>query len=138
MTDIGIVIVTYNSRADIGACLDAAIRSGAEVVVVDNASTDGTIAEVRSRGVRLVSNTTNRGFAAAVNQGFTALATPYVLLLNPDAQLAGGLDSLRSACGLPGAAGAGGNCWTRRAIYRSDSWLGSCLHRWFLLWKSSC
>jgi GT2 family glycosyltransferase len=108
MDDIGIVIVTYNSRADIGACLDAAGQSGAEIVVVDNASTDGTLGEVRIRGVRLVANTTNRGFAAAVNQGFAALATPYVLLLNPDAVLMGGLDSLCAACRIPGAAAAGG------------------------------
>ncbi len=108
MADIGIVIVTYNSRAESGACLDAAGHNGAEIVVVDNASTDGTAGEVRSRGVRLVANNTNRGFAAAVNQGFAALATPYVLLLNPDAQLAGGLDALCAACQLPGAAAAGG------------------------------
>ena len=108
MDDIGIVIVTYNSRADIGACLDAAGQSGAEIVVVDNASTDWTLGEVRIRGVRLVANTTNRGFAAAVNQGFAALATPYVLLLNPDAVLMGGLDSLCAACRIPGAAAAGG------------------------------
>jgi N-acetylglucosaminyl-diphospho-decaprenol L-rhamnosyltransferase len=108
MADIGIVIVTYNSRAEIGACLDAAARSGAEVVVVDNASSDDTVDEVRRHGVRLVSNPTNRGFAAAVNQGFAALTTPYVLLLNPDAKLLGGLEALCEACRLPGAAGAGG------------------------------
>ena len=108
MADIGIVIVTYNSRAEIVACLDAAARSGAEVVVVDNASSDDTVDEVRRHGVRLVSNPTNRGFAAAVNQGFAALTTPYVLLLNPDAKLLGGLEALCEACRLPGAAGAGG------------------------------
>ena len=108
MPEIGIVIVTYNSQELIGACLDAAVGSGAEVVVVDNGSSDGTAAEVARRGARLVANGVNRGFAAAVNQGFGALETPYVLLLNPDAELAGGLDSLREACRLPGAAGAGG------------------------------
>jgi GT2 family glycosyltransferase len=108
MPDIGIVIVTYNSRADIAACLDAAIASGAEVVVVDNASSDGTIEEVRRHGVRLLANTANRGFAAAVNQGFAALATPLVLLLNPDAQIRGGLEEMASACRLPRSAGAGG------------------------------
>jgi len=108
MPDIGIVIVTYNSRAEIGACLEAAIASGADVVVVDNASSDGTIEEVRRHGVRLLSNAGNRGFAAAVNQGFAALTTPFVLLLNPDAQLRGGLDAMAAACRLPRAAGAGG------------------------------
>src|SRR4051795_13575806 len=106
--DIGIVIVTYNSGREIGACLEAALRSGAEVIVVDNASTDNTIAEVSRRGARLIANPDNRGFAAAVNQGFIALQTPYVLLLNPDAVLQNDLEHLRDACDLPQAAGAGG------------------------------
>jgi GT2 family glycosyltransferase len=108
MPDIGIVIVTYNSREHIGPCLDAAMRYGAEVMVVDNASSDGTVEEAARHGVRVLANFTNRGFAAAVNQGFAALETPYVVLLNPDAEVAGGLDSLLEACRLPGVAGAGG------------------------------
>jgi GT2 family glycosyltransferase len=108
MRDIGIVIVTYNSEEHIGACLDAALRSGAEVVVVDNGSSDGTVAEVSRRGVRLLANAGNRGFAAGVNQGIAILNSAYVLLLNPDAVLAGGVEALRQACDLPGAAGAGG------------------------------
>jgi N-acetylglucosaminyl-diphospho-decaprenol L-rhamnosyltransferase len=106
--DIGIVIVTYNSGKQIGGCLDAALKTGAELVVVDNASADNTVAEVARRGVRLIANTCNRGFAAAVNQGFTVLQLPYVLLLNPDAVLTTDLESLREACDIPGAAGAGG------------------------------
>ena len=105
---IGIVIVTYNSEAVIGPCLDAALRSGAEILVVDNASSDGTRAAVVRRGVRLLTNDSNLGFARAVNQGFTALDCPYVLLLNPDAVLSSSLEPLRTACDLPGAAGAGG------------------------------
>jgi GT2 family glycosyltransferase len=117
--EIGIVIVTYNSQAEIGDCLSAATASGADVVIVDNASQDGTLAEIARSGVagrggvsghgaRVIANPTNRGFAAAVNQGFAALTTPYVLLLNPDAVLQTGLEPLRAACKLPGAAGAGG------------------------------
>ena len=108
MSDTGIVIVTYNSGAEIGACLDAVLPSGAEIVVVDNGSHDGTIAEIAHRGVRLIANPHNRGFAAAVNQGFAALHCPYILLLNPDAVPLGGLDKLREACDLPGSTGAGG------------------------------
>ena len=108
MAEIGIVIVTYFSEAEIGACLDAALSTGADVVVVDNASGDGTIAEVARRGVRLIANPVNRGFAAAVNQGFAAVNSPYILLLNPDAILESGLDALRVACELPRSAGAGG------------------------------
>ena len=108
MAGIGIVIVTYNSQAEIGDCLDAAARTGAEIVVIDNASSDQTVAEVARRHVRLIANPINRGFAAAVNQGFTALATPYVLILNPDAVLESDLEPLREACDLPGAGAAGG------------------------------
>ena len=108
MAEIGIVIVTYNSRGHIGPCLDAALRTGADVLVVDNASTDGTLDEVSRRDVRLIANPVNRGFAAAVNQGFEALATPFVLLLNPDTEIRRGLEEMREACALPDAAGAGG------------------------------
>ena len=92
------VIVTYNSEAEIGTCLDAVQLTGAPVVVVDNDSGDGTCAKVHQRGVRLIANTENRGFAAAVNQGVRALDTPYVLLLNPDAQLQSGLEALADCC----------------------------------------
>jgi GT2 family glycosyltransferase len=105
---IGIVIVTYNSGTEIGACLDAARASGAEIVVVDNASSDNTLDEVNRRSVRLLANPTNRGFAAATNQGFAVLNCGYVLLLNPDCVLETSLEPLRAACDLEGAAGAGG------------------------------
>ena len=108
MAEIGIIIVTYNSAAEIGACLDAALPTGAEIVVVDNASTDGTVAEVARRGVRLIANASNRGFAAAINQGVSALNCPYVVFLNPDAILQTDLEPLREACERPCAAGAGG------------------------------
>ena len=108
MSDIGIIIVTYNSENEVGECLDAAASTGAEIVVVDNASTDRTIAAIARRGVRLIANPENRGFAAAVNQGCTVLNCPYVLLLNPDAVIQGGLDALRAGCDIPGSAGAGG------------------------------
>jgi len=108
MSDIGIIIVTYNSAAVIGACLDAALATGAEIVVVDNASADQTVTEIQRRGVRLIANSSNRGFAAAVNQGFAELKRPYLLLLNPDAILASELEPLRAACDRPGTAGAGG------------------------------
>ncbi len=108
MAQIGIVIVTYSSGAEIGSCLEAAQASGADIIVVDNASPDGTVDEVNRRGARLIANQKNLGFAAAVNQGIRALDCPYILLLNPDAVIEGGIEDLRAACDLPGAAGAGG------------------------------
>ena len=108
MAEIGIVIVTYNSEAHIGACLDSALRSGADVVVVDNGSSDGTAAETVRRGARLVANPANRGFAGAANQGFRVLNCPYVSAAESRRRPAEGLDALREACDLQGAAAAGG------------------------------
>src|ERR1700683_1846093 len=108
MGEAGIVIVTYESEAEIGACLDRAQPTGAEIVVVDNASPDRTCQEAMRRGVRLITNPQNRGFAAAVNQGIRALDTPFVLLLNPDALLETSLEALVECCRRPGVAGAGG------------------------------
>src|SRR5580658_7595137 len=115
MLEVGIVIVTHQSGAEIGACLDAAAAGlsaasagCAEIVVVDNASSDQTCAEVTARGVRLIANRENRGFAAAVNQGIQSLETPLVLLLNPDARLETDLAALCECCRDEHVAGACG------------------------------
>src|SRR5205807_8806034 len=57
-----------------------------EVVVVDNASTDGSVQMVRSRfpEVRVIALPANLGFAAGNNAGIAASRGPFVLLLNPD------------------------------------------------------
>jgi N-acetylglucosaminyl-diphospho-decaprenol L-rhamnosyltransferase len=108
MCEAGIVIVTHESEAEIGACLDRAQPTGAEIIVVDNASTDQTCQQVMRRSVRLITNPGNAGFAAAVNQGIQALDKPFVLLLNPDARLETSLDALVDCCRDPQVAGAGG------------------------------
>ena len=80
-----VVIVTYNSASCIGDCLRALEGQG-EVWVVDNASADDTCRRVRAAVPRvgLIRNRSNRGFAAAVNQGIQASRAPLVLLMNPD------------------------------------------------------
>jgi hypothetical protein len=109
MKGIGAIVVTYNSEAEIGPCLDAALRHTERVVVVDNASSDGTLGEVRKRpGVSLISNAENRGFAAAANQGMKALDVPFLLLLNPDAALETGVEPLAEACGQTGVGASAG------------------------------
>jgi len=108
MTEAGIVIVTHNSEAEIGECLDRAQRAADQIVVVDNASVDGTRDQVTHRSVRLIANPTNLGFAAAVNQGVRALDTLFVLLINPDARLETGVEALVECCRLPRVAGACG------------------------------
>jgi hypothetical protein len=104
---IGAVVVTYNSEAEVGRCLDS-IPPEVEALVVDNASEDATCEEVRRRRVRLIANPWNRGFAAAANQGIGALDTEYVLVLNPDVELVSGLETLAAECAPPEIAAAGG------------------------------
>jgi len=109
MTRVAIVIVTYNSGAQIGACLDS-LRTieDVEIVVVDNSSTDATRLEAESRGVRIIANAGNAGFAAAVNQGVLATTAPLLLLLNPDARIQCGLSSLAQEFDDPAVGAAGG------------------------------
>jgi GT2 family glycosyltransferase len=103
---VGAVIVTYNSRECVGRSIDSCLRAGLDVVVVDNASNDGTADVVAGRpGVKLIRNRENRGFAAAVNQGFRLLDNEYVLLLNPDAELIAGVMALKQELLEAGAAG---------------------------------
>lgn len=102
----GVVVVSWNSAQVISACLHSC--AGAEVVVVDNASSDGTPEVVARLGARLIANPENRGFAAAVNQGVSALDSPYVLLLNPDARMEAGLDALVACCAPSGVGAACG------------------------------
>jgi N-acetylglucosaminyl-diphospho-decaprenol L-rhamnosyltransferase len=87
---IAIIIVTYNSRQEIDACLESIVGHTAPfpttITVVDNQSPDGTAAYVRERwpSVQVIEAGGNLGFAKANNLGIRATASDYVLLLNPD------------------------------------------------------
>ena len=91
--DVTVIIVTYQSASCIGDCLDAVLAQDgidAEVVVVDNASTDGTLDVVRrrkSKHLRTIANTENLGFGKGCNQAFAGSHGKFIYLLNPDAQL---------------------------------------------------
>jgi hypothetical protein len=96
MADVSAVVVTYNAAPWIERCLESVRSSGAEMIVVDNGSTDGTLEVVRGMfpEARVIEQD-NRGFGAANNVGMRAAAGRYFLLLNPDAWLAdGALESL--------------------------------------------
>jgi GT2 family glycosyltransferase len=87
------VIVTHNSAEEIGGCLESlGLVPDAEVIVVDNASTDDTVEIVRRSGVAIIANKHNAGFAGGVNIGVRSTSAPLVLLLNPDAHLRVALD----------------------------------------------
>jgi GT2 family glycosyltransferase len=88
--DLAVVVVTYNSAATIEACLRSVQTEGAaEIVVVDNASQDGTprLLAARFPELRLIANAVNEGFGRACNRGWRATRAPFVLLLNPDTEL---------------------------------------------------
>jgi N-acetylglucosaminyl-diphospho-decaprenol L-rhamnosyltransferase len=111
MARVAIVIVTYNSAAEIGGCLDALAglsESGVEILVVDNASADRTRDEVVARRIGLLANSANAGFAAAINQGVRATSAPLILSLNPDAHLVRGLDEMAACLETIGTGAVGG------------------------------
>jgi len=106
-----IIIVTHNSNGYISECLRALPASGWEIVVIDNASEDDTVARVKTSSfkVNLIENQRNAGFAAAVNQGVHQAQTELLLILNPDSiARADALDSIRRVLQSPDAGAAGG------------------------------
>jgi GT2 family glycosyltransferase len=97
---LSIVIVSFNARADLVKCLDS-LRAAPpatphDVVVVDNASTDGSADAARGiPGVRVIAMERNAGFAAANNAGIRATSGNLVVLLNSDTIVpAGAIDTL--------------------------------------------
>ena len=107
------IVVTYTSAEAISPCLEALARENCEIVVVDNASQDGTVERVEEfvvwHELRLLANDSNIGFAAAVNQGAHAATGDVLLVLNPDAIAEpGGVRALLQCMESTGARTAGG------------------------------
>ncbi len=94
--DISFIIVNWNTQALLKDALESIFNTvgtlSHEVIVVDNASSDGSVAMLRQYypQVRVIANTENRGFGAANNQGFAVMQGRYALLLNTDAVLTPG------------------------------------------------
>jgi GT2 family glycosyltransferase len=88
---VTVVIVTFNSLPNIEACLRSLERQNyptLKIVVIDNASSDGTAQFLRDRLLeRAIFNQRNVGFAAAQNQGIRMSKEGWVLTLNPDVVL---------------------------------------------------
>lgn len=96
---VALVIVNYNTAADLRKCLESAreMLGGVETLVVDNGSSDGSREMVKGEfpEVRLLDNPGNPGYASACNRGIAATGRPYVFILNSDVEfLEGGLDTL--------------------------------------------
>lgn len=87
--EVSVIVVNWNTREMLRGCLAsiaAQTQAPHEVIVVDNASSDGSAAMVAADfpQVRLIANANNRGFAGANNQGLAIARGGHVLLLNPD------------------------------------------------------
>ncbi|MBI2033148.1 MAG: glycosyltransferase family 2 protein [Candidatus Levybacteria bacterium] len=92
MTDLSIIIVSYNTREFLKKCLDAIYASDMqtflyEVIVVDNASSDNSLGMVREhfKDVIVIENKENVGFSTANNKGIQKSRGRYILFLNSDA-----------------------------------------------------
>ncbi len=90
MANVAAIIVNYNSGAFLKQCLVSLRQSTIplEIVVIDNGSSDGSIDFIskasKESDCQLIRNSTNLGFAVAVNQGIQSTTAEDVLLLNPD------------------------------------------------------
>lgn len=92
--DVTVSIVNWNTCGELRECLQGLLAQDGsvsyEVIVVDNASPDGSAEMVRAEfagKVKLIENNTNRGFGAAQNQAISASSGRYVLLVNPDCRV---------------------------------------------------
>lgn len=91
--DLAVVVVNYNAGEYLARCVSSVVEASGglalDLVVVDNASSDGSarMAIERTPQARLIANTSNRGLSAAWNQAAFTVDAPWMLFLNPDAEI---------------------------------------------------
>jgi N-acetylglucosaminyl-diphospho-decaprenol L-rhamnosyltransferase len=113
MVSVSVVLVTYESAEDLAACV-ATLPAAAgphelEVVVVDNASRDGSAEIARGLGIKVLENPANLGLSRAIDRGAAATAAPWLLLVNPDTRLGpGSLARMLATAGADPATGCVG------------------------------
>jgi GT2 family glycosyltransferase len=159
--DTAVIIVNYNTRIELAACLTSLFNSRpscvTRVVVVDNASTDGSQGMLRARWpeIQLIQLDRNIGFGAANNVALRQCQEPHVLLLNSDTGVpAGAIDRLRDRMLATHSVAAGPRLideagrgevsfgsmltpfaeavqrWRQRAASRPDHWAAPYLQRY--------
>ena len=88
--DIAVIIVNYNVKSFLNFCLEsvyvAAENLNVEIIVVDNASTDGSLDFLNTwhKNVKIIASKLNEGFSKGCNRGIEASNSKYILFLNPD------------------------------------------------------
>jgi GT2 family glycosyltransferase len=145
MAVIDVVVVCWNDKDKIAASLDSVLNlhevradpGFARIIVSDNGSEDGSREFVRSRyagHVEVLANDANLGFAAACNRAFAATDSPYVFLLNPDAELRDGALAAIVAfleahpqCGIAGSRIYNTDGSVQESCGEFDTWLGAFL-----------
>jgi GT2 family glycosyltransferase len=113
--DISVIVVTYNSARCIKQCLASVFAQTAmalECIVVDNTSSDDTVATTKGFNIQLFANRENIGYGRGNNQGFAASQGRYIYLLNPDARFVEN-DALAKICGEMDAHSRWGMAGTR-------------------------
>lgn len=78
------IIISHNSEQVLPACLASARGAGLAAVVVDNASSDQSVALAREAGAEIIANDKNQGFGRAINQALDVATTEFCLIVNPD------------------------------------------------------
>jgi len=126
--EVAVAIVAFNSAESIGTCVESVVRwlPGAEIVVVDNGSTDGPAAATFG-AVRVLAGERNVGFGRACNRAAELAGASHVLFLNPDARLVSvDAEALSRALAGAGAFGLRAPALTgsgRPLLRRETSWL---------------
>jgi N-acetylglucosaminyl-diphospho-decaprenol L-rhamnosyltransferase len=88
VTLLDVVVVSYNSAGELRRCVEPlAALDWVDVTVVDNDSSDGSLSTIEGLPVRAIASGGNLGFATGCNIGWRAGSSPYVLFLNPDAEI---------------------------------------------------
>jgi len=144
MARIDVVVVCWNDKEKITTALDSVFALSevkadpafAHVIVSDNGSTDGSREFIRARypAATIVENGANLGFAAACNRAFAVASSPYVFLLNPDAELkdralaeiVAFLDA-HPRCGIAGSRIYNYDGTVQQSVGEFDTWVGAFL-----------
>ncbi len=90
--EVSVIVVNHNAGTLLGACVDRALKQAMEVIVVDNASSDGSVRAIEASSakntrLKLILNRQNVGFSVACNMGAEVASGRFLLFLNPDCMI---------------------------------------------------